>query len=226
MSVRRKRHQKFTLLFIPQDGGNSKTFSFSTSFIGKSIWIGSVLGVILLGSLLYFFVFWIHSHNSVSNNLPGEKVASSNVQEQLEEYRKQIEGLRAASVSKKVRHGLPALSGIASIPLAVEELKTTQAQNGRMKVRFRLVNKGKEDALSGYIVLLRVTETGFTSYPNVLNEGHPELIDFRRGEHFRIRFFREVLGEIPSLAPEARMHLLVYSDRGELVFAQRLEGSR
>jgi len=223
---KRRLSRKFTFLCIPQDGGEVKTFSLSTSWIRRVLIGSSLFLVLFLLVFAYFFSYWVQTDSPEAAQKLIAKAQNDKAQlsEQVETFKVQIKGLQGAKNSNvKVKGGLPKLTGINNARVAIEEMKVAQLKDGKLQVKFRLVNENKTEQLSGYLVLVRKDSQGLVTFPNAIDPGNAQVIDFRRGEFFRTRRFREVSGKLPTLSAGATTHLLLYNSQGDLVYARRLK---
>lgn len=109
--------------------------------------------------------------------------------------------------------------------LSIENLNLyLNARDSKADFHFILhKNAEDDDIVRGYLFLaLKDSNTGekFSSFPNVeYKDGQP--VNFRQGDRYAIRRFKEYKGILPLTGREDLMEVLVYSDLGDLLLRFR-----
>lgn len=109
--------------------------------------------------------------------------------------------------------------------LSIENLSLDLSASEKKADYYFILHKNAEDEdiVRGYLFLaLKDSNTGekLSSFPNVeFNDGQP--VNFRQGDRYAIRRFKEYKGTLPLNGREDLMEVLVYSDLGDLLLRFR-----
>ncbi|MFC2075319.1 hypothetical protein ACFLRA_03505, partial [Bdellovibrionota bacterium] len=132
------KSRKFTFLCVPQDGGNSKSFSIATKFIRRGIILSLFLVIAFLLAFTFLLLYYFE-HDADTQKLSAVQGRFETTKKQLEEYRSQVKALKAIPIPEKFgKRALPKLTGLEEVPLGIDGIKAAEIPGGLMQVQFRL----------------------------------------------------------------------------------------